>query len=353
MKRITVFLLSLLLVFGLTGQVVSAEDTSRSYDFQLTADGRTEVTATPGQVLTMNLTLKRTDSSEDADMYAMQAEFEYDDTFFELVDNSAITSSGIEWTDMARRTGGRVFYLNFVSLSGGKTWPSELLIGTFQLRVIAETGVSTISAKNCLVSVQDGTDSFSSVCNDVRVIVGTECTVTFVSNGGSEVEAQKVQFGEKIKRPEEPTREGYSFNGWYTDLDRTQLWDFDTDTVQGNMTLYAGWLEAAEGGSDTVDPGQDKGSFPWWVLILIAAVVVILLVLFGANSRKKVVFETKGGTQLDPIYVKKGSRLPRPMTPSKPGAMFAGWFTDPEGTQPWNFEEDKVEQNMTLYAGWK
>ncbi|MBQ6602394.1 MAG: InlB B-repeat-containing protein [Eubacterium sp.] len=352
-RLITVFL-SVFLLCAALAVPVSAEDSSRSYDFKLTADGQTEVTATEGQVLTFTLVLSRTDSSEDAEMYAMQAEFEYDDTFFALVENSAMTGSGIEWTDMARRTGGRVFYLNYVSMTGGQMWPSELLIGTFQLKVIAKGGVSSVTANNCLVSVKDGSDSFTSTCNDVRVIVGTECTVTFVSNGGSEVEAQKVQFGEKIKKPADPTREGYDFNGWYADLDRTKAWNFDTDTVQGNMTLYAGWLEASGGSSGGGSP-EKAGGMPGWVIpaVIAVAAVIVILALLAANRKKKVTFETNGGTQLDPVYVKKGEKLDRPMTPSKPGAMFAGWFKDPDGTQPWIFERDTVEANMTLYARWR
>ena len=363
--RILTVFLSIFLIIGTLAAPAWAEDSSRSYDFKLTADGQTEVTANPGQVLTMNLVLTRTDSSEDADMYGMQAEFEYDENFFELVDNSVMTASGIEWTDMARRTGGRAFYLNYVSMTGGKVWPAEILIGAFQFKVIAEDGVSSITAHNCLVSVQDGSDSFTSTCNDVRVIVGTECTVTFVSNGGSEVEPQKVQFGEKIKKPADPVREGYSFNGWYADLDRTQLWNFDTDTVQGNMTLYAGWLEngadgsgggSGSGGSSGGSGGSgDKAGVPGWVIptVVVVAAAAVILALLAKNGRKKVTFETNGGTALDPVYVKKGEKLSRPMTPAKPGAMFAGWYKDPEGERPWIFEKDTVEGNMTLYARWK
>ena len=80
---------------------------------------------------------------------------------------------------------------------------------------------------------------------------------------------------------------------------------------------------------------------------------LLILALLAANRKKKVTFETNGGTQLDPVYVKKGEKLDRPMTPSKPGAMFAGWFKDPDGTQPWIFERDTVEANMTLYARWR
>ena len=352
MKRTLAFFTCLLLTVCLLTTAVWGADDSRSYDFQFTADGKTEVTAVTGQTLTMNLILKRTDSDAADEMYAMQAEFEYDDSFFQLVDNSVMTATGIEWTDMARRTGGRAFYLNFVSMTGGQEWPSELLIGAFQFKVIGETGVSTIAARNCLVSTKDGMDSFESVCNDVRVIVGTECVVTFVPNGGSDTPEQKVQYGEKIKEPEAPIRDGYTFNGWYSDLDRTQLWNFDTDTVKGNMTLYAGWLEAVPDSEPGEENGRAGNGFPWWIIILLLAALAGFL-WFLVLGKKKVTFETSGGTALEPVYVKKGSLIERPMTPAKPGAMFAGWYKDPACREPWSFETDRVENSMTLYARWR
>ena len=68
-------------------------------------------------------------------------------------------------------------------------------------------------------------------------------TVTFNSNGGSEVESQTVQEGEKAAKPQPaPTREGYFFGGWYTDYPAlTNKWDFDTDVVVVGITLYAKW----------------------------------------------------------------------------------------------------------------
>lgn len=352
MKRTLAFFTCLVLTVCLLTTAAWGADGSRSYDFQFTADGKTEVSASPGQILTMNLILKRTDSDAPADMYAMQAEFEYDDSFFQLEDSSVMTATGIEWTDMARRTGGRAFYLNFVSMTGGQEWPSELLIGAFRFKVIGTGGVSTITANNCLVSTKDGMDSFQSVCNDVRVIIGTECTVTFVGNGGSETEPQSVQFGEKIKEPPAPTREGYSFNGWYSDLDRTKLWNFDTDTVKGNMTLYAGWLEGAPAPEAEEDSGRAGTGFPWWILLLVLAGLAVLL-WFLVLGKKKVTFETNGGTPLEPVYVSRGALLEKPMTPSRAGAMFAGWYRDAACREPWSFDTDKVENSMTLYARWR
>ena len=66
-------------------------------------------------------------------------------------------------------------------------------------------------------------------------------TVTFDSRGGSDVPAQNQMYGDLLEAPEPPTREGYTFQGWYKDVACDLLWNMETDTVETDMTLYAGW----------------------------------------------------------------------------------------------------------------
>ena len=66
-------------------------------------------------------------------------------------------------------------------------------------------------------------------------------TVTFDSNGGSDLSPAYVGNGGHVLEPAAPTRAGYTFTGWYSDADLTEAWDFDVDIVSGDMTLYAGW----------------------------------------------------------------------------------------------------------------
>lgn len=70
-------------------------------------------------------------------------------------------------------------------------------------------------------------------------------TISFDSKGGSDVPAQTQMYGELLELPEPPTREGYTFTGWYTDYGCYDLWDLENDTIETNTTLYAGW-EATE-----------------------------------------------------------------------------------------------------------
>ena len=65
-------------------------------------------------------------------------------------------------------------------------------------------------------------------------------TATFDSNGGSAVASQKVQYGSRISRPADPTRTGYTFQGWYTAKNGGTRYDFDK-AVTGDVTLYARW----------------------------------------------------------------------------------------------------------------
>ena len=66
-------------------------------------------------------------------------------------------------------------------------------------------------------------------------------TITFDSRGGTDVAAVNQMYGDLLDEPEPPSREGYSFTGWYTDSACYVQWDVSNDTVQSDMTLYAGW----------------------------------------------------------------------------------------------------------------
>lgn len=66
-------------------------------------------------------------------------------------------------------------------------------------------------------------------------------TISFDSKGGTDVPAHNQMYGELLEVPEPPTREGYTFTGWYTDYACYDQWDVETRTIEADMTLYAGW----------------------------------------------------------------------------------------------------------------
>ncbi|MEK4660623.1 S-layer homology domain-containing protein [Priestia sp. FSL H7-0729] len=84
--------------------------------------------------------------------------------------------------------------------------------------------------------------------------------ITFVTNGGTSILPQSVENNSKATEPLPPIRDGYKFFGWYTDMEMTQAYDFETP-VTSNMTLYAKWqsenatLASLNVGQGTLDPG--------------------------------------------------------------------------------------------------
>ena len=77
--------------------------------------------------------------------------------------------------------------------------------------------------------------------------------VKFDVKGGSSVDSQTPASGSSVTKPADPTREGYTFAGWYTDEACTEAYDFSA-AVAANMTLYAKWTKNA------VNPGGNGGS---------------------------------------------------------------------------------------------
>ena len=346
MRKVISFALAVLLLLSLS-VTVSAVDESREFFFELTADGVSEKRVQTGDVITVVFTLYRTDSEENYEMYAMQNEIRYDSEFFRLVEGSEMLTDGISTTEIGLRDSFREFYMNFVSLFGGEKWNARKMIGSFQLEVIGQSGVSRITNEDYLVSTADGQDTYAATCQDVTIILTTDCRVFFETNGGSAIEEQIVQYGETITRPEDPIRDGYELEGWYRDIDLQNPWDFDSDRMQGNMTLYAKWV--TEGSAAGDDSGG--GALVWWLLGMTLLGLLILLLILLLN-RKTVRFETNCKMQIKEQKVRKGGYAQRPAEPTREGRTFAGWFFDPEFTERWYFETDKVEQNMTLYAKW-
>ena len=250
MKRIFCGLLAVLTLLLAIAVPAFAVDESRQFDFSLTVDGSAEKKAATGDIITVMFTLRRADAAEDYTMHAVQDEILYDSTFFELVPDSAMVTSGVQTTDLAT------------------------VVGTFQLKVIGTAGSSVIRSSNNFVSTKGGQDSYAATAQDVTVIVSDGCRIRFETNGGSEVPDQSVALGGKIKQPDDPTKEGFYLEGWYSDMDLQHKWDFAKDTVSGNMTLYAKWTTEAPAPHFSL----------WWLILLILLLIVILLILWGRKN---------------------------------------------------------------------
>jgi uncharacterized repeat protein (TIGR02543 family) len=212
-------------------------------------------------------------------------------------------------------------------------------------------------------------------------------TVTFVSNGGPSVAPQKVSHGKKIAKPE-ITRRGYSLDGWFYDKDLEIPWDFENETVDTDITLYADWtklviykitfttgegefpdkdkeksIEVAKGKRITAPdtPKRDNHTFEGWSLdgttiynmstlptsdMTLYAVwnKVILVVRFDANGGR-----FSDDEEVHRLEIDKNETVETVETPTREGYTFKGWYCD--GTK-WNVETP-VKKDMTVFAIWK
>lgn len=363
MKRFTRWFLICLLILATLSPAAFAVDESRSYTFDLSVNGSNEAHVAPGDVITVVFTLKRTDSSNAYTMYAMQNEIRYDDEFVRPVENGSVVTASVQNQDIALRGGDRAFYMNYVSFADGEEWTANQIVGTFQMEVLGTEGVTVLKNENYLVSLSDGSDSYLSEANDLRLIVSSECIVHFETNGGTPLEDVQVPYGEMLECPEDPTREGYSIEGWYSDIDLTEEWDFAAMPVESNMTLYAKWTE----GEQTLSLWQRIvawfrslfGNMHWlaengiFLLLGLPALILILLLLMLARRKHTVVFAVNGGAPIDPIRVKRGETLKELPVPVRGNSVFCGWYKDERLTDPWYAGVDKVTRRRTkLYAKW-
>ena len=135
--------------------------------------------------------------------------------------------------------------------------------------------------------------------------------VTFDSMGGSAVPSiEGKTYKYTIEQPADPTKEGYSFTGWYTDSECTQPFDWNTEIIGKHYTLYAGWT---------------------------------------ADEMFEVSFDLAGGIGDAPtLTVAKGSFVPEPEAPTKEGYPFYGWYL---GEEKYDFDSP-VTSDITLVAHW-
>ena len=76
---------------------------------------------------------------------------------------------------------------------------------------------------------------------------GDGYTVRFDARGGSDVAAAAARYGETVAEPAPPERNGYAFGGWYVDEGYSVPWDFQTNRVEGDLTLFARWIPEPHG----------------------------------------------------------------------------------------------------------
>ena len=137
-------------------------------------------------------------------------------------------------------------------LEGKNSLPAnieELLSAAERNKAIEDTNKSLLDSLVSTVESLVTEDNANTTTSDNKKDT-TETKVTdpvyvrFESNGGSTVEKQKVQKGSVATEPDDPTKSGYTFYGWYADENFTgKEFDFEKTAVSETMTLYAKWVE--------------------------------------------------------------------------------------------------------------
>lgn len=158
----------------------------------------------------------------------------------------------------------------------------------------------------------------SSVTNNLKLYAKFEeaaavetQTVTFMKDAETPFDTSVVKKGNTVGVPAEPTNDGYSFGGWYTDVNCTNenAYDFNTP-VNEDITLYAKWL-----------------------------------------AKYTVSFDTDGGSTVESQTVVTGNKATKPaLNPAKDGYNFKGWYKDSAHTNEFDFENDTITENTTIYA---
>lgn len=208
--------------------------------------------------------------------------------------------------------------------------------------------------------------------------VAKKHTVTFDSGKGSKVDSQTVKEGDPVSKPDNPTREGYTFMGWqYEDSD----WNF-LNTVTSNITLTAQWkrnevkkytvtFDTANGTSidpQTIkdggkvskpdDPTREGYEFKGWTLngvdydftTPVKADLVLTAVWTPVKPKTyTITFDTDGGTVVPSQTVKDKGTATEPTAPTKTGYEFKGWLLD---GKPYDFTTP-VTKDVTLKAKWE
>lgn len=207
-------------------------------------------------------------------------------------------------------------------------------------------------------------------------------SVTFVANGGAEVPIQWVNKDEKAIEPQDYTRKGYTFYGWFTD-DLCNDEYYFTELVTDDIILYAKWtIETytvtfdSKGGSPvsplTVDYGDtanepenpDRNGYDfinWYEdsefnnLYNFDTPVVDNITLYAKWTIKTytVTFETYGGSPIPAQQiVAHGNTAAQPPNPTRTNYTFRGWYSDANTTSTYDFSTP-ITNDITLYAGWR
>ena len=185
-------------------------------------------------------------------------------------------------------------------------------------------------------------------------------TITFDTNGGSEIAPITQDYGTAITAPANPTRKGYTFKGWDKEIPKTMPAENITVTAQWEINRYTITFDTA-GGSEIAPITQDYGTnitspadptiegytFIGWdrdIPVTMPAENITVTARWEIN-RYTITFDTAGGSEIAPITQDYGTAITAPADPTRKGYTFKGWDKEIPKTMP--------AENITVKAQWE
>lgn len=226
-------------------------------------------------------------------------------------------------------------------------------------------------------------------------------TLTFDTMGGSAIDPVTVRHGNAVARPADPTKDKYTFIGWYVDPEFTEEYDFTT-VLEADKTIYAKFeltstpigdiyvrydvlhiKQLPDGSYDLANAEVEHLSAKKDTTVTAVVkdyrathhinvnrtlskltdtaiqpypgadgkpVYTILSVYYDLDFHT-LTFDTMGGSRIDPVTVRHGNAVAKPKDPVNGGYIFDGWYTDKTYRTPYNFAT-VLTQDTTIYAKW-
>ena len=185
-------------------------------------------------------------------------------------------------------------------------------------------------------------------------------TITFDTNGGSEIAPITQDYGTEITAPDNPTRKGYTFKGWDKEIPETMPAENITVKAQWEINQYTIAFDT-NGGSEIAPITQDYGTeitapdnptrkgytFKGWdkeIPETMPAENITVKAQWEINQYT-ITFDTNGGNEVAPITQDYGTEITAPDNPTRKGYTFKGWDKEIPKTMP--------AENITITARWK
>ena len=185
-------------------------------------------------------------------------------------------------------------------------------------------------------------------------------TITFDTNGGSEIASITQDYGTEITAPDNPTRKGYTFKGWDKEIPETMPAENMTVKARWEINQYTITFDT-NGGSEIAPITQDYGTeitapdnptrkgytFKGWnkeIPETMPAENMTVKARWEINQYT-ITFDTNGGSEIAPITQDYGTEITAPDNPTRKGYTFKGWDKEIPETMP--------AENITITARWK